>query len=97
MPRQEQCYYVSAGALGAEHTLVACLQEGALTDVVAVRRQLLKLTRTSWTLTYEALAAAFQHTADCVAWQIGTLLAARCIADPRTGTLELRGLNLLHL
>lgn len=45
--------------------------------MAAVRLQLLKLTRTSWTLAYEALAAAFQHTADCVAWQIGVLLSAR--------------------
>lgn len=51
-----------------------------MADVAAVRRQLLKLTRTSWTLTYEALVAAFQHTADCVAWQIGVVLSARCFS-----------------
>ena len=53
------------------------LQEGVLLDVAAVRRQVLKLTRTSWTHTYEAVTAAFLHAADCVAWQIGAVLAAR--------------------
>ena len=41
-----------------------------------MRRQLLKLTRTSWTLSYEAVAAAFQHASDALAWQIKALLAA---------------------
>ena len=58
--------------------LCALWQAGSLADPAAARRQLLKLTRTSWALAYEAVAAAFRDAADAVAWQTATLLDGLC-------------------
>ena len=58
--------------------LCALWLAGSLADPAATRRQLLKLTRTSWALAYEAVTAAFRDAADHVAWQISTLLGTLC-------------------
>jgi len=62
--------------------LCALWAAGSLADPAASRRQLLKLTRTSWALAYEAVAAAFRDAADAVAWQLGALLDRMCALDP---------------
>ncbi len=58
--------------------LCALWAAGSLADPAAARRQLLKLTRTSWALAYEAVAAAFRDAADALAWQLGALLNGLC-------------------
>ena len=52
---------------------------GSLKDPAGASRQLLKLTRTSWALAYEAVTAAFVDAADAVGWQIRALLTALCV------------------
>lgn len=56
------------------------LQEGELTECSGLRRSITKLTRLSWSLTYEAVAAAFTAAADALAFQLCTLLAHRCLS-----------------
>ena len=55
------------------------LQEGELTECSGLRRSITKLTRLSWSLTYEAVAAAFTAAADALAFQLCTLTAHRCL------------------
>ena len=60
-----------------------CLpQEGELTECSGLRRSITKLTRLSWSLTYEAVAAAFTAAADALAFQLCTLTAHRCRFRP---------------
>ena len=56
---------------------------GSLKDPAGAGRQLLKLTRTSWALAYEAVATAFQDAADAIGWQIQALLSALCVLAPQ--------------